>query len=441
MAVEFKIQDFFYPREILGLKLCLDKSQWFTKEDLERFQIQRLKIILNHAYNNVPYYRKLFDGLKLKVQGIKSIQDLTKIPPLSKKILKENFASLTAQNANQFSPRLCRTSGTSGEAAEFYHDRLSNSLEFCYYWRYWSWAGYRLGNPFAEFTLNHFLYKKTNDVMDYSPLTRRLMLNPAQLSYEKIDLFIAALKKYQPQFLKGSPSSIYIFSHLLAHKDILPVKFKAIFTTGEILLTHQRKKIEDTFNCKILDSYGQMERVAAICQCPMGQYHINSDYGLLELTDGHALGTSLYSFAMPLIRYELGDTFKISDDKAICSCGRGLPLCDALIGRTQDIITTPDGRFLSNIFILFDVLEGVLWSQLIQEENNRFKVKLVKDKNFSNDSFKIFMRQLHDLLGKECIIEIEYLPENNLPSLLSQKYKPVISNIGWPEKGLAKASN
>lgn len=440
MAVEFKIQDFFHPVDILRLKLSLDRSQWFSKEELQTYQHQRLGLVLDHAYTHVPYYRNLFNKLKLKPQDIKTAEDLTRIPPLNKSMLKKNFRSLIADNARKFNPQLCRTSGTTGEPTEFYQDRPSNILEFCYYWRYWSWAGYKLRDQFAEFTLYHFLNSEINQIVDYAPLTSRLMLNPAQLSYEKINNFISALKKYRPQFLKGSPSSIYIFANLLDKTDISPVKFKAIFTTGELLLPHQRKKIENTFLCRIFDSYGHMERTIAICQCPRGQYHVNSDYGLLEMEDvetapssdlvsGRIIGTSLYSFAMPLIRYESNDNVVIPIGPKRCECGRGLPLCETIVGRTQDIITTPNGRFLSNVFILFDILEGVLWSQIIQEKIDTFKVRLVQDKNFSTEKFQEFMGQLRLLLGKEAEIEIEYLPEKILPTLLSQKYKPVISAL------------
>lgn len=440
MAIEFKINDFFYPLDLLRLKSDLDKSQWLSPNRLQEHQSTLLKAIIRHAYTHVPYYRNLFKDLRLVPSDINCAEDLKKIPTLKKSDIKNNFRSLTADNAPQFDPRLCRTSGTTGEPIEFYQDGPSNVLEFCYYWRYWSWAGYGLGRPFAELTLNHFLNKGIDAVSDYSPLTNRLMLNPAQLSYAKIDAFILAFKKHSPQFLKGSPSGIYVLANLLDKKDIRPVKFKAIFTTGELLLPHQREKIENTFLCKILDSYGHMERTVAICQCPLGQYHINSDYGLLEIKNaetnpseglvrGSIIGTSLYNFAMPLIRYELNDTIEIRTGNKKCPCGRGLPLCEAIIGRSQDVILTSDGRFLSNIFILFDILENVLWGQIVQEKVNKIIVKIIPDKNFSSKNLDEFMRQLALLLGRETEAVIEYLPEKALSGLLSQKYKPVVSFV------------
>jgi len=70
-----------------------------------------------------------------------------------------------------------------------------------------------------------------------------------------------------------------------------------------------------------------------------------------------------------------------------------------------------------------------LWSQIVQEKINRIKIKLVQDKNFSTKSLEKLTQHLRLLLGRESIIEVEYLPKNILPTLLTQKHKAVISNI------------
>lgn len=440
MSIDFRIRDFAYPISILKLRSFFEKSQWFSEDLLRRYQLDRLRLVLSHAYKNVPYYTDLFDRLKLKPSDFTDLEDLNKIPVISKNIIRDNFKALVAKNAARFKPSLMQTSGTTGEPIKFYHDKNTNVLEFCYYWRYWSWAGYRPGVPFAEFTLSHFLTKGIKEVSEYSPLTKRLMLNPAQLSYENIDKFILPIKKYKPFFLKGSPSSIYVFAHLLDKKNRDDFSFRAIFTTGEFLLSHQRKKIEDAFHCKISDSYGHMERTVAICQCPLDNYHINSDYGILEIEkdkkvssaatlEGHIIGTSLYNFAMPLIRYKVGDMIEVQLDKVRCGCGRGLPVCKRIIGRTQDIIVTPDGRMLSNLFILFDILEGALWAQIVQEDANRLAVKIIKGDDFSDDSLQKFLQRLKELMGASVRIDIEYLSTHTLEALLARKYKPVVSNI------------
>lgn len=440
MSVEFRIKDFFYPLSVLRLRTFLKKSQWFSEEELEAYQLKRFKIIIGHARKNVPYYRNLLDGLKLGPKDFKSIEDIKRIPALDKETLRKNFKSLQAVNIRKFKPQLCRTSGTSGEPVEFYQDKPSNILEFCYYWRYWSWAGYRLGMPFAEFTLRHFLDKGMKDISDRSAITGRLMLNPAQLSHEKINDFVSAIKNHKALFLKGSPSSIFTFANLLKNKGCNNLCFRAVFTAGEILFPYQRKRIEDTFHCKIFDSYGHMERAVAICQCPLGRYHVNSDYGILEIEEdkklsstgtmaGRVIGTSLYNFAMPLIRYKIDDIVEVRADKSRCECGRGLPICENIIGRAQDIIVTPDGRMLSNVFILFDILEGALWAQIIQEDVSKLKIKIIKGDNFSANSEQEFLRRLKEMMGDKAQLEIEHPPQDILETLLTQKYKPVVSHV------------
>lgn len=442
MAVDFKTKDFFYPLSLLKLRAFLEKSQWFTDGQLKEWQLTKMKIIIDHAYNNVPYYRKLFDAQKLTPKDFNSLDDLKKIPTLDKRKIKDNFKSLTARNARKFLPSLSKTSGSTGEPVEFYLDKPSRILEFCYYWRYWSWAGYRLGMPFAEFTLSHFLDKGVKDLYDYSRLTKRLMLNPVQLSYENMDKFISIIKRYRPMFLKGTPSSVATFAHLLKSRGNNDIKFHAVFTTGELLSPHHRKTIENTFYCKVFDSYGHMERTVAICQCQMGKYHINSDYGILEIEEdkrlssdtivaGRVIGTSLYNFAMPFIRYRVDDIVEVNRGKVRCECARGLPLCEKIAGRRQDIIVTPDGRMLSNIFILLDILEGALWAQIIQESSNRLRIKIIKGDNFSGSSEQEFIRQLSLMVGDAVKIDTEYVSRDALETLSAQKYKPVISHLKY----------
>jgi phenylacetate-CoA ligase len=439
MSINFSIKDFAYPVSILRLRSSFEKSQWFSEDALRKYQMSRLKLILAHAYKNVPYYTNLFDRFKLRPSDFNNIEDLKKIPVISKNILRENFKSLIARNAVRFKPYLVQTSGTTGEPVKVYQDKNTNVLEFCYYWRYWSWSGYRLGMPFAEFTLSHFLSKGLRYINDYTSITKRLALNPIQLSYSNIDKFLLSISKYKPYFLKGSPSSIYTFAILLKEKKCCDISFRAIFTTGESLFPYQKKKIEEIFHCKIADSYGHMERTVAICQCPFGRYHINSDYGILEIDKdknmpslgiiaGNVIGTSLYNFTMPLIRYKVGDMIEMfADNKVRCECGRGLPVCNKLAGRGQDVIITPDGRMLSNIFILFDIIKGALWVQIVQQQADMLKVKLIKGDYFSSSSMEEFLKRLKEIVGTGFRVEIEYLSKNMLGTLLAQKYKPVVS--------------
>jgi len=445
MSIDFKIRNFAHPLTIAKLHNFMEKSQWFPREQMREYQLKRLKAMVRHCYDNIPYYKRLFDSVSLKPTDIKSLEDLKKIPTLTKEMVRRNFEALTARNVKRYTPSLCCTTGTSGEPVSFYSDKASKVLEFCYYWRYWSWAGYSLGMPFADFSLHAFLDSEVNVIVKYSRLTRRLLLNPAHLSMKNLDLFVSAIRKKRCRFLKGCPSTLYAFSILLKKKGVTDLPMKCIFTTGELLLPHQRKDIEKAFHCSIIDSYGHMERTAAISQCPSGQYHIHSDYGILEVKRneqlsgregmaGTVIGTNIYNYAMPLLRYNVNDLVELDSSGRICECGRQLPLCKEIIGRRQDIISTPDGKLLTNVFILYGILEGVIWAQIIQEDISTLRVRIVKDNCFNPATERVFFDKLRGLVGGQMKLVREYPSRESLQEpRCGTKYKPVISKVEIPE--------
>jgi phenylacetate-CoA ligase len=267
MSIQFRIQDFFHPVSIVRIGRFLYRSQWYSSERLKAYQLARLKTILEHAYLFVPYYQCLMDKNKIKPNDIRTLDDLKHIPILKKRHVRDFYHQLKAKNAEKYRPVPCRTSGTTGQTLKFYRDRPSDIMEFCYYRRYWSWAGYSLGMPFAEFSAHHFLNADLKKHSHFQPVINRLLLNPFNLSVENIDCFVKSITRFRVSFLKGSPSTLYSFALLLERKKNHGLKIKAIFATGELLLPYQRKKIEEILKSQIFDSFGHMEMTVAISQC------------------------------------------------------------------------------------------------------------------------------------------------------------------------------
>ena len=438
MSVELRFKDFFHPLAILNLRRFLEKSQWFTAELLQEYQLTRLQHILNHAYNNVQYYREIFDRAGFCPRAVTCLEDLQKIPPLTKELLKKNKHRLVAKNAARFSPISCRTSGSTGEPVEFYLDRPSNVLEFCYYWRYWSWAGYKLGSPFAELASHYFLThpKRKNDICTFYRPGRRLLLNSILLSSDRIDRYVAAMRKYRPRFLKGLASTLYVFALLVKEKGFDDIAFRAAFSTGEMLLKRHRQTIEEVLHCKVYDSYGHMERTVAVSECPCGGYHINADYGILELqkepgqnapAGGTILGTGLYNFSMPLIRYEVGDVIEADSENGLCACGRGLPLIKKIHGRKEDVVVTPDGRIVTSAFTLFELVNDIELGQIVQEKKDRFVLRLVPAAGYGSESERQVIAALRNFVGQDVCITIDYTTKEKIKAGDACKFKTVVS--------------
>jgi phenylacetate-CoA ligase len=452
MTLEFKFRDFAHPVAIIKLRSTFEKTQWFTPEQQTLYQERLLRRIVEQAYRYVPYYRDLFDNIRLKPDDIRRLSDLDKIPILTKEILCNRFKTLEATNSRAFRPQVLCTSGTTGRRIKILVDIPSNILEFVYYWRHWNWAGYRLGAPFAEFSSVFFLkgWKKSQLAFHHQRLTNRLLLNSLTLSQATVKDYVRAMRKHRPLFLKGLPSDLYYFSLFLRQQGIADISFKAVFSTGEMLQPRYRKLIEETFSCKVYDSYGHMERTVAISECPRGGLHINTDYGILELIrqdsrradltgeggysgDGRAgysarvVGTSLYNFSMPLLRYEVGDTVSVDPEKK-CACGRQFPLVSAIEGRHGEVIVTPEGVVITAAFLVFEEVPDILEGQIVQESLDRLHVKIVPAPSFSKASEERLKSLLQIMVGPTAKITVERCDSSGLFRASSGKALTVVSN-------------
>ncbi|MFC1839991.1 phenylacetate--CoA ligase family protein [Thermodesulfobacteriota bacterium] len=440
MAIDFRIRDFFYPFGIYNLWKTLNRTQWLSKENLQSYQEQRLSRIIKQAYQHVPYYRSLFNEMGLRPSDIRHIDDLKKLPLLSKDTLRQHNSSFIAENAASYNPVIYKTSGTTGTPVEIYLDKNANILEFVYYWRHWSWAGYKMGDCFAELGSSFFLNRDhlNESVSMWQPFLRRLMLNSTRISVRHVKKMAEAIRKYRPKFLKGMASSIYYLAYCLKEAGITDISFKAIFSTGEVLTPAYRAMAESVLNCPVLDSYGHMERTVGISQCLEGGYHVNSDYGLLEFDDlrtfmeenttlGRAIGTSLYNLAMPLIRYDVGDDIELFTKPKSCPCGRSLPLVKAIHGRSEDTIVTPDDRFITSMFIIPEFTKDARFIQFLQESRSSLLVNIVPGVLWNSKEEEKISSYLLKLIGKNMEITIRRITMDEIIRDSSGKIRTVIS--------------
>ena len=446
MAIDFRIRDFAYPLSMLKLKRIFDRNQWLSEETLLEYQSAKLRQIISHAYHNVPYYQKLFKENNIIPSDIQTARDLKNIPYLTKDLLRNNFESLVARNAKKYTPSLLSTSGSTGGKVNFYVDKPSNVLEFVYYWRLWNWAGYKLGDTFATLSSEDFAYinKHKKSRYYFNSLTRELSVNAMFFSHKYLDELMGIFQKFTPLFLKASPINLYMLALVFNEKEDHGISFKAIFSQGSNLLPYQRDLIEKVFSSKVFDCYGHMERTVAISQCSSGMYHIHPDYGITELEElriplvnqndedtciREIVGTSLYNFSMPLIRYKTGDFVTLTRSPEKCSCGRSFPSIASVIGRELDLIVTPDGRRIAGISSAFSHAPGIIIGQIIQEKIDQLLVKIVCASEDADKIDRILLGHMKNFCGDEMDIKIEHTTIEGIRKDKFGKFKTVVSNV------------
>jgi phenylacetate-CoA ligase len=446
MSIDFRPQDYSYPLSILKLRRFFEKSQYFSPQKMEAYQQKRLRVILGQASRNIPYYSSLFKNLDIDLNELSSLSALKSLPFLNKEDLRRNHKQLQAKNADRFKPQEERSSGSTGVPCRFLLDRISRTLEFVFYWRHWSWAGYKLRDRFAELSSHYFgqAPERMDLIFSANPLTGRILLNSLKISPDNVLSFVEVLRRYRPKFLKGVASALYFFAYWLRQKSIDDIAFLAIFSTGETLTPQYRDLLENVFHCKVLDTYGHMERTVAVTQCLEGGYHVNSDYGFMELVDagqsekkngqiGSVVGTSLYNMAMPLIRYQVGDLIESFPSPPKCSCGRTLPLIKAIHGRQEDVIVTPDNRTITSIYITLNLVKGFSFGQFIQEKKNSLRVNLIKNSDFNKNDELEFQRILKNFIGPDMNVELTYITAKQIVRDTSGKI-PIVKSLIKPER-------
>lgn len=426
MPVKFRLRDFAYPVGIFRLRRFLEESQWKPLDELIAYQESLLRRIIPQAYHQVPYYRRLFDIHRLKPRDIRKTEDLARLPFLTREDVRANYGQLRAENAKRFRPVETFTTGTTGTPLKVLVDRPSNILEFAYYWRHWSWGGYHLGDPFAELRWDYFRRRpEANERfwMYHAPF-RRLLLNSISLSRERIGDYADAIRKFRPKFIHGRPSNLYCLALFLHDRGFDDISFRAVFTGGEVVLPEHREMIEKTFHCKVLDHYAHMERCMAVTQCPYGSYHINLEYGILQLAeqkhldDGVTLGrtvcTSLHKMAMPFLRYKIEDVLEVYSPEKRCPCGRTLPLVKAIHGRVRPIIMSPDGRPITTLAAPFTGVKGIRAFQFVHEEPGRIVVRVVPGEEYTHGTEETLKLGLRRYIGGEMKVHLCRVTEDNL---------------------------
>lgn len=384
-----------------------------TPDQIRTEQFEMLKNTLIQAYQNVPYYREIFDQTDFKPFKFDNEKDLTKLPLLDKATIRKNFSKLQNPNFPSNKLKLHTTSGSTGEKLKFYQPKeLTYTINAAFMYRFYSLHGVKPKD--RRITIGGRRFTNKPPYWSYNRFENQLLLSSHHLNHATGKDYINKINEFKPIFIQGHPNSILFLANLINKGDArLYVPIKAIFTTGETLIEENRTKIEFAFKTGVFQQYSSGESCFSAQETPeKAGYMLNYEHGFVELIgDGEykeIIATSFQNKAMPFIRYRVGDLVKpISDEKK-----KKYPfpfLFDEVLGRTDDILISETGEQILPVAIRMVVkpfLSDNTNYQLIQMRINDFKLNLVdSDKKIVIKDLK---KQLKLVLGNNVQIQIYY---------------------------------
>lgn len=407
----------------------------FSSQQWDAYTGQQLRSVLSQAAREVPYYRNTWS--KEEKQAALS-GELSGLPLLSKEPLREDPVQFVNPELRPRRPLIFHTSGSSGTPIATYWsvDELRESTAVREV-RSAAWAGTSFRYPRATFS-GRMVEPDPNSsgpFYRFNAVERQIYLSPFHLSSANAHKYVEAFRRHKIQWATGYAVSYSLLAGFILSEGLEPLNLRSIITTSEKLTGPMREKISAAFGCPVFEEYSSVENVSFASECERGSLHVSPDAGVVEILRpdgsptepgevGEVVVTGLYRRVQPLIRYRIGDFATWGDSE--CGCGRAMPIIAEVQGRTEDVVTGPDGRQLVRFHGIFVDMPGVVEGQIVQETLTKFRVLVVPEARFGPETESEIKARMVQRLGD---VDVDVETVEQIPRTKSGKYQAVISHV------------
>ena len=421
---------------------AVEQMHGWPRERVRAYQTERLRSLVRHAFEHTDYYRDRFTAAGVAPDSVTSLADLQQLPILTKDDIRANKERMIARNMPKERLVPKKTSGSTGVSVELYTDEESGQWKRGVTTAYDRWSGWDIGERVGAIWGNPECYQNWRMYLRNVLLGRHSFLDTLKMDEPTMRAYHTTLLKKKPVILFGHAHSLFLFARFMEQNGLSGITPKGIISTCMVLHDFEREVIERVFGCRVTNRYGCEEVSLIACECPQGNMHLNCDTLIVEfLRDGKPVPpgepgaivvTDLTNYGMPFIRYKVGDV-GIPSAKTSCPCGCTYPIMDSLEGRVADYVVTPDGSYISGISLTENFamhLPGVKQMQIVQEELDYLRFRVVKGETFSEQTVTDIGRLAHERFGGRTRWEIEYA--DSIQAEKSGKYRFCISRLKNP---------
>jgi phenylacetate-CoA ligase len=338
----------------------LDRVERLPVQEVEALQLEQLHALLTHVWRAVPWY-----AARLREAGFDPSIPLTpavweRLPILDRRTLQREAENLRSRPPPDHGPETyATTSGSTGVPIVVYRSRLSQVVTNTVALRDHLWHERDVDGCRTSIRLVRggvAEYPQGDSARGWAPIpfARRTRGTQRRLNVlTDVNLQLEWLGRNPPSYLVTYPSNLAELLRLMRAGGVSFPGLREITTVSEVVTPELRRECLEVLGVPIADIYATMELGILALQCPTGDhYHVQSETVRVEVLDedgsptppggvGRVVATALHEYAMPLLRYEVGDMAEVGSD---CACGRTLPVLRRILGRYRNMVTFPDGR-------------------------------------------------------------------------------------------------
>jgi phenylacetate-CoA ligase len=435
--------------QLVRAALAIRRHPTASRAELKAFQDAQLRRLVVHAYDSVPFYRKLFDRHRLHPRHIRGTVDLDLIPIISKQDLRSQPAlNVVARGLDPEQLLTARTSGSSGEPFVIRRTWLEQSLQYLLRLRCYDALGVRVSDRTATVGL-----KRRHDARDRKILGRALRGSGVRQTVrlnglDEPETNVAQLQEFRPDVISGMPGMICrIADHLVAQGDD-SIRPRLLIVGGEVLTPVMRRRLGEAFGAAVRETYGSHEFPLLGWECGQtGEFHTCDDGLILEVLhegrpaqpgeQGEVVATNLHAYSMPFIRYRLGDVATRGNQS--CACGQPFSTIRTVQGRMIDYFPLPDGRMVHPYQILATFIAGndswIRQYQLLQEQRDRIILRVLPVQAPEPQVLERLEQSVRPLLGPGVEFRVQMV--DSLPLESTGKFRPSRSLVHSAYDGVA----
>ncbi len=400
-----------HTNSMVWYKRILDMNTW-SREEIKAWQEAQLQRIVKQAYEHTVYWKRVFDERGLKLEDIRTAEDLKKLPIITKDDIRAHYEELVPDNAGQFRHRVSKTGGTTGEPMQYLDDENV--------WGYvsankiiaWRTTGYRFGDPFMALGSASIFKKKATFVRRaIDAIRNERAYNSMNLDGDLCRNYIDILENQHIHYIYGYASAIYLVAKYALDNGIDMSHMRGAFTTSENLTDVYRETIEKAFGCRVMDCYGARDAAVTAYEITPENYHLGYS-ALLEVVDefepgkGTLLSTNLLNMAFPLFRYNYGDAGELDNN---CPNYNGQVL-HKIYGRTSDVLRLDNGHVLTSPGFTILMRNFDVKAYDIQKlSGTSVRMQVVVGEGWTKADEKRLVDEMKRFCGEGCAFTLDYV--------------------------------
>lgn len=409
----FIVLNFSDYKEVQKELKLLFHSESLDRDQLVELQLQKLKILMNAARETTAYWPKVIKSDSF-LRASSSQEILNELPELTKAVIRSEGEGIWSGTIAQYI--VATTGGTTGHPLTVRRDLACNAITKAALWRGRAWWG--IAPSTKTLYLNSFGKGTFKGRLRLAMANKRLG-EAFPSSEEAVQAISTQIAAFRPSAIEGFATGLLESVNRATETD--RIKVPVIVSTGEMIYPHQRKALADHYMASVYTYYGSNEIGSIAFECEHHQLHICEEHVIVETVNergesvlnepGKVLVTDLDNYAMPFIRYELGDIAVISDKP--CACGRSSHVISELLGRSQDFLSGSEGRRLQATQLAGYLKDLTKTGQLqfIQGNTGEIEVLYDGDETEAQQDLQLVTSHLEERLGKDVRVRLTKVQE------------------------------